>query len=92
MKERVVCIVEGGWITTFVDGDSKSPKKYPVNGEIYTVINHSEFKGKHYIMLAEMESDQWWHIKDFRPVDDSFGEWVESTVMKEVEFEEAVKP
>lgn len=27
----------------------------------------------------------------FRPVDDTFGEWVEETLMKELEYEEALK-
>lgn len=57
-----------------------------VEGEIYTVTD--TVKGKYgawcYFIL---ELNALKRCDRFRPVDDTFGEWVEETIMKEAELE-----
>jgi len=78
MKDRVVCIDDSKM------GDT--PKI--IKGEIYTPIKgstHPEF-----ICLVEFGTDYAYRITCFRPVDDTFGEWVEETIMKDVQIEELI--
>jgi len=85
-KERVVCI-DGDFVIS-KEGDKNHGM--PIKGEIYTVKLLVEIGGNDYYILHEL-GFAGFRTNAFRPFDDSFGEWIESTVMKEVEFEGALK-
>ncbi len=83
-KDRVVCINDEGQNHP----DIPKVKK----GEIYTIRNFVEnFKGQKWYQFDEIPDSPGMRpiylISAFRPVDDSFGEWVEETVLKEIEYE-----
>lgn len=86
MKDRVVCISEDGFHT----------RPWPIKGEIYTLIKQEVYKGRVWNLLKGWEhfdkqgKRQYFIAENFRPVDDTFGEWVEETLMKEVQIEELI--
>ena len=90
MKDRVVCL------KTFlgkhdVKNGSPSFGNPPIKGEIYTVsgsMSHGNVTG---YSLKELHPRDYWNIIHFRPVDDSFGEWCEETILKEAVLEESLK-
>lgn len=91
MKDRVVCLkpFEGKFD---VKNGRPSWGAVPVKGEIYTVSGVSEpYNGVIGYSLQELHPMDFWNVDCFRPIDDSFGEWVESTVLKESIYEEALK-
>ena len=86
---KVVCI-GGDWI--------RNP--HPIKGEIYTVFSldndnrFPEYKGWYYLTELNVPDGNYrtaYNPSVFRPVDDTFGEWVEETLMKELEYQEALK-
>jgi len=80
-KERVVYI--GSPI-----GEIIPENPMPVKGEIYTVVGHRKYLGHDYLYLDEItEKGVFFIACAFRPVDDSFGEYIESTLMKDIELE-----
>jgi hypothetical protein len=83
MKDRVVCLKGGEWITM---PGAKYPN--PVKGEIYTAIP-CDWNDK-YIFLLEFGTEEAFLATNFRPVDTSYGEYVESTIMKEAELEAVI--
>ncbi len=88
MKDRVVCII--GFYPRSKN-DNMRAVRYPVIGEIYTVIEVKTICGITGYRLAELHQNEIWDVDSFRPVDDSFGEWVEATVLQEGILEEAEK-
>ncbi len=82
MKDRVVCIS--------VKGDLEPGHPIAKIGEIYTIVNVHRRYGDDYYEFEEIPLYCFWS-KCFRPVDNSFGEFVEATVMKQAELEEAEK-
>ena len=64
------------------------PNAKPLKGEIYTVTGICR---KEYCVIKELADDECYLMDIFRPVDDTFGEWVEETLMKELQYEEALK-
>lgn len=83
MKDRVVCISESGF----------HEEPYPKVNDICVVTASKEYKERiFYKLLGYTNRDSnglvYGFVADnFRPVDDTFGEWVEETIMKEVELE-----
>ena len=84
MKDRVVCI----------DVGKPAPDcTNPIKGEIYTVMQlytgriSNGIHVKDWYVLEEFGNEFAFSPKLFRPVDDSFGSWVEETIMKEAELE-----
>ena len=79
---KVVCI-----------DDSNFHDVHPVKGEICEVIDTKEYKGKLWYRLHGYNTRNFeglicgYNSECFRLVDNSFGEWVEETIMKEVELE-----
>jgi len=79
---KVVCIDD----STFHDA-------HPVKGEICEVIDTKEYNGKLWYRLHGYNTRNFegliygYNSECFRLVDNSFGEWVEETIMKEVELE-----
>ena len=90
MKDRVVCIAQfKGLSITNTDPYGLRP----VKGEIYTVVRMYQAEGKKGLMcyqLKELHPNDGWNVEKFRPIDDTFGEWVEETIMKEVQIEELI--
>lgn len=84
MKDRVVCIRD----------DNRPHHDLPkvVKGEIYTIRGTCKVRGFVYYKFHEIPEtevhDMAYCAFMFRPVDDSFGEWVEETIMKEAVLEE----
>lgn len=93
MKTHVVCI------KTFTNLSINTSEKttygvYPQKGEIYEVIEivvRGDYNYEGYRLVGFAWNDVF-NVKNFRPTDDSFGEYVESTLMKEVELEEVLNP
>lgn len=88
-KDHVVCIIDKFGISDHY----KLPK--PKKGKIYQVEGIEKSGNNIGYLLVEVNVIHpvlgvriCYDIHNFRPVDDTFGEWVEETVMKEVELEE----
>lgn len=79
MKDRVVCIK--------LEGEIIPDHPKIIVGEIYTVIGLHY--NNNYVELQEIPG-YCYRADCFRPVDDTFGEWVEETIMKDVEIEELI--
>jgi len=80
-KERVVCI-ESEWRRA---DNCTSPA--PIKGEIYTINAIIEKKHGTYYGLEELHQDECFWAEFFRPIDSHFGEYIESTLMKDIELE-----
>lgn len=87
---RVICIKQR-WIT--VQAATGHPTKLPEYEKVYTIDKMEYFHiwGTWAITLKELEPDQFYEIEAFRPLDESFPEWVENTILKDAEYEEATK-
>lgn len=93
MKDRfVVCVVTPPSISRC--GSTPTNGK-PKKEEIYEVIKIVEVPGYKGYSLAEFHYNDIWSIKYFRPVDHDSGnaiaEYVEQALIKELQFEEALK-
>ncbi len=85
-KERVVCIND-----SFVPAHP-NVGQLPKQGEIYTVLQgYKALNGMDYFILSELDHDDAFRIDHFRPIDSHYGEWVESTLMKDAVLEETLK-
>ena len=90
MKDRVVCIEE-------FEGISNNGNRYndnPLKGEIYTIEKIWYHGIKTYFELVEfppIPKKRAYLNTHFRPVDESFGEWVEETIMKDAELEKLIR-
>jgi hypothetical protein len=79
-----------------VDDSTFYVKPYPKKGDIEKVIDAAIFRGVEFYRLDGYDYKMAngkivaFAAECFRPVDESFGEWVESTIMKEVELEHAL--
>lgn len=94
MKPFFVVCIDDNWLYNSV---GRLPLNRPIKGEIYKVINVKNIDGLvisgvlakgNAFELAELP--QWWGDGSFRPIDESFGEWVEETILKEVVLEETL--
>jgi len=66
-------------------------KFHPVKGEIYKVDDIITYPNSSIgYLLADFEGRAY-GAKFFRPVDDTFGEWVEQTILKDAEYEHVTK-
>lgn len=92
-KERVVCTTDAFLNYAIILGIKGV--QFPKKGEIYTireVVKNRSYLFHEIVNLPHKDFDEpepSFGITCFRPVDDSFGEWVESTVLKQAELEEA---
>lgn len=85
---KVVCVKQ-----IHIFNDQPSDEDHVIKGEIYTVIQVDawEVSDKLFYTLKEKLYENNYCASLFRPVDDTFGEWVEETLMKELEYQEALK-
>jgi hypothetical protein len=63
-----------------------------VKGEIYTITNINPDGYLEFYEFPKYKGNtRTYNPKFFRPIDSTFGEWVEETIMKEAELEEVLK-
>ena len=83
MKDRVVCL-KSEWTSL----KAINYPSHPIKGEIYTITNIDPNGYLEFFEFPEYKGNTpIYNPKFFRPVDDSFGSWVEETIMKEAELE-----
>lgn len=86
--QKLVCLGHSKKYNT--NPDKRIPN--PVKGEIYTFLEPGDgYFSKDFICLVEFGNRWNFDADRFRPVDETFGEWVEETVMKEAEYAEAIE-
>lgn len=75
------------------DSTFRPDSPHPVKGDIDKVIKTKPHNGSEWYLLERfsffLEDGKRWAFRctEFREVQPDFGEWVESTIMKEVELE-----
>lgn len=87
--DRVICIKKK-WIT--VHTVTAPPNRLPEYEKIYT-IDQLEYFNKWDvwgITLKELESNQFFELDAFKPIDASFAEWIEQTILKDAELEDTL--
>ena len=87
---RVICDQKRWKTVQTVNNDP--PTILPVYGRVYTIEKMEYFHKWNTwgITLKELEPNQFFELDAFLPLDESFPEWVEHTLLPEAEFENAV--
>lgn len=80
-----VVAIKSHWIVSIKR--NFAPYELPQEGEIYEVVFVEHEGNDTYYCLRELPGGVF-NSKGFRHIDDSFGEWVEETLIKELEYQE----